>query len=605
MGNSDDGLLAWGGDDTRRRLSLAAWRSALRRLSGRPLLFALAVFPLAMVAVLIVVIIWSSVTTDLAAGFTGALTLRYYGALFTDPLVYTALSNTTGFVVVTVAVAMSFGVAAAWLVERTDLPGKKLVYILMTGVLLFPPIFLAMGWMFFLHPRIGVLNTWLMRSFHLTNAPLSIANVPGMGWIEGLGLASLAFVITSPVMRALNGALDEAATVHGIGRWRSFLHITLPLIWPALLAAAIYIAVIAVAAFEVPAVIGLGSKIYTFSTLVYIKVAPEMGVADYGVVGAVSVVLILVSLLLSWWYFRVIRLSHRYEVVRGRSYQARLIPLGRKRWFGYVLLGSYFALSTVLPLVMMIWAALLPYIQPFSVAAFQRLSLQNFARIQWGLLWRSTGHTLELMVAVPSFALVFGLAISWVVVRSRSRLRFVFDYIAFLPHAVPNLIFAIAMMIIALDFVPSGISFYGTIFILMAVYVLVRISLVTRVLNATLIRNSPRARGGGACQRPPDARDDGQSDDPAAAAGSRQSVDLDGASDLSRIDHGGVPGDPGQHHPPGSRVGQLEQRRRRAGGGDLPHFRRHVPAADRRLLGFSRAHPARRAAGVNALWSAA
>ena len=150
----------------------------------------------------------------------------------------------------------------------------------------------------------------------------------------GLGLASLAFVITSPVMRALNGALDEAATVHGIGRWRSFLHITLPLIWPALLAAAIYIAVIAVAAFEVPAVIGLGSKIYTFSTLVYIKVVPEMGTPEYGVVGAVSVVLILLSLLLSWWYFRVMRLAHRYEVVRGRSYEVKRIPLGRWRWAG-------------------------------------------------------------------------------------------------------------------------------------------------------------------------------------------------------------------------------------------------------------------------------
>lgn len=488
MSKSDDGLLAWRGDTAPQRRPLAAWRRLRAAATGRPLLFAIAVFPLVIVAILLLVIIGTSVTTDLTAGFPPTLTLRYYRALFIDPLVYTALSNTAGFVMVTVVVAMSFGVAAAWLVERTDLPGKKLVYILMTGVLLFPSIFLAMGWMFFLHPRIGVLNTWLMQSFHLTAAPISIANVTGMGWIEGLGLASLAFVITSPVMRALNGALDEAATVHGIGRWRSFLHITLPLIWPALLAAAIYVAVIAVAAFEVPAVIGLGSKIYTFSTLVYIKVAPEMGVPDYGVVGAVSVVLILASLLLSWWYFSVIRLGHRYEVVRGRSYQARLIPLGRKRWFGYALLGSYFALSTVLPLVMMIWAAGLPYLQPFSVAAFKRLSLQNFHRIEWGLVWRSTGHTLELMVAVPTFALIFGLAISWVVVRSRSRVRFLFDYLAFLPHAVPNLIFAIAMMIIALDFVPKSIPFYGTIFILMAVYVLVRISLVTRVLNAALIQ---------------------------------------------------------------------------------------------------------------------
>jgi iron(III) transport system permease protein len=488
MSKSDDSLLAWRGGSVGRGPALVGWGRTLAARSGRPILFVLALAPLAVVAGLMLVILWTSVATDLAAGLGASLTLRYYSALFADPLVSTALVSTTGFVTVTVTVAMSFGLAASWLVERTDLPGKQVVYALMTAVLLFPSIFLAMGWMFLLHPRIGVLNTWLMRSFHLGAAPISIANVAGMGWVEGLGLASLAFVITSPVLRALNGALDEAATVHGIGRWRSFVHLTLPLTWPALLAAAIYIAVIAVSTFEVPAVIGLGSKIYTFSTLVYIKVAPEMGVPQYGVVGAVSVVLILVSLLLGWWYFRVIRLTHRYEVVRGRSYQPRLVPLGSRRWLGFTVLGIYFTLSFLLPLIMLIWAALLPYIQPFSLAALRHLTLQNFDRMQWGLLWRSAAHTLILMATVPTLALVFGLAISWVVVRSQATGRFFYDYVAFLPHAVPNLIFAIAMMIVALDFVPKGISFYGTIFILMSVYVLVRISLVTRVLNGALIQ---------------------------------------------------------------------------------------------------------------------
>jgi iron(III) transport system permease protein len=471
--------------------AIAGWSRALWANSGQPVLFLIALLPLAVIAGLVLIILWTSVATDLAAGWGASLSLRYYAALVADPLISTALANTAGFAAVTVVVAMSFGLAAAWLVECTDLPGKRLVYALMTGVLLFPSIFLAMGWMFLLHPRIGVLNTWLMRSFHLRAAPISIANVAGMGWVEGLGLASLAFVMLSPVLRALDGALDEAATVHGVGRLRRFVHVTLPLVGPALLAAAIYIAVIAVAAFEVPAVIGLGNKIYMFSTLVYIKVVPETGVPQYGIVGAVSVVLIATSLLLGWWYFRVIRLSHRYAVVTGRAYRPRLLTLGSMRWLGYALLGAYFALSILLPLIMLIWAALLPYIQPFSLSALQHLTLQNFGRLQWGLLWRSAGHTLILMATVPTLALFFGLAISWAVVRSHAPGRFLVDYVAFLPHAVPNLIFAIAMMIVALDILPKGVSFYGTVYILLAVYVLVRISLVTRVLNGALLQIHP------------------------------------------------------------------------------------------------------------------
>jgi iron(III) transport system permease protein len=485
----DTGLAAW--QDREGQPAGAPPRrivAALGRRLGRPGVFAVAIVPLAIVVMLVVVIVWTSFAEDFTAGLFAPLTLGHYAKLFADPLIFAALGNTVGFVLVTVAVAMTFGVAAAWLVERTDLPAKELVYAVMTGGLLFPTIFLAIGWVFFLHPRIGVFNNWLVATFHLASAPFNIANVVGMGWVEGLGLTSLAFIMTSPILQALNPALDEAATVHGIGRWWSFVYVTLPLAWPGLIAAAIYIAVVAIASFEVPAVIGLGSKIYTFSTLVYIEVTPEMGTPDYGVVGAVSIFLILFSLVLSWWYFRVIRLSHRYEVVRGRAYQPRLVQLGRKAWMAWALLGSYFTLACVLPLAMMAWAAFLPYLRPFSLAAFHQMTLRNFYGVQWDLLWRATGHTLILMVTVPSAALLFGLAISWVVVRSGIKGRFLFDWVAFLPHAVPNLIFAIAMVIVALNFVPKTIPFYGTIYILMTVYVLVRISLVTRVLNGALVQ---------------------------------------------------------------------------------------------------------------------
>ena len=463
-------------------------RTLLGRLTGRPFFIALATVPLAFVLLLILVITWASLVTDVSQGLLATLTLRHYWDAFDDPLVLLSLANTAWFVLFTVLVAMSFGTAIAWFVERTDLPGKKTVYSMMTAVLLFPTIFIAMGWTFLLHPRIGILNTWLMGIFHLNSAPFSISNVVGMGWVEGLGLASLAFVMTSPALRALGSALDEAATVHGIGRLRVFLTITLPLCAPALIASAIYIAVIAIASFEVPAVIGLGSKIYTFSTFVYIKVSPDRGVPDYGVVGAVSVSLILFSLLLSWWYFRVIRLSDRYAVTRGRGYDTRRTRLGRLMWLGYGVLGIYFTLACLLPLGMMIWVALSPYPQPFSMQALHQLSFRQFDDIDWALIWRGTGHTIFLMLTVPTLALVFGLAISWVVVRSRLRVRFVYDWVAFLPHAVPNLIFAIAMVIVALTFLPRSASFYGTVFILMVAYVLVRISLVTRVLNASLLQ---------------------------------------------------------------------------------------------------------------------
>ena len=463
-------------------------RSGFRHLTGRPLVYALAALPLILVLILIGVIVYVSFLENLNDGFRSALTLRHFDALLYDPLIYSALLNTLGFTISSVITSMVIGGAVAWLVERTDLPGKRIVFFLMTIGLLVPTFFMAMGWVFFLHPRIGMFNRWMIDLFNLEQAPLSIANVVGMGWVEGLGLASLAFMMTSPIFKALNPSLEEAATVHGLGRWATLRYVILPLTWPALLASAIYISVIAFAAFEVPAIIGLGNRIFTFATVVYVKVTPDSGVPNFGFVGAVSVMLIVASGFLSWWYFRVIRLSHRYGVVQGRGYRPKLMPLGNKTWICWAALGFYFVLAKLMPLVMMIWASLLPYFQPFSVEALSSVSLANFVAIDWSLVGRGALNTLYIVFWVPTLALVFGLAISWIVVRSGLRGRFIYDWIAFLPHAVPNLIFALAAVIMALFVLPKEIHFYGTVLILVVVFVLVRISLVTRVLNGALLQ---------------------------------------------------------------------------------------------------------------------
>ncbi|MGZ0244788.1 MAG: ABC transporter permease [Alphaproteobacteria bacterium] len=462
---------------------------AFAALTGRPVVFGLASLPLVFVLILLAVVVWVSVVDDIGSGLsTSALTFKHFHALFDDPQISTTLWNTAGFAIITVITAMAFGVTAAWLVERTDLPWKKLVYVLMTVGLLLPTFFIAMGWVFLMHPRIGMVNRWLMDLFNLSEAPFNIATITGMGWVEGLGLASLAFVMTSPIFKALNPALEEASTVHGLGRWGTAWHVVLPLMWPALLAASIYIAVIAIATFEVPAIIGLGSKIFTFSTLVYVLVSPEEGVPNYGIVGALSMFLVGISIVLSYWYFRVIRLSHRYGVIEGRGYRPKMIPLGRLVWVAWGGLGSYFMLAKILPLLMMVWASLLPYFQPFSIKALSFLSFKNFEAIDWTLVGRGTLNTVILMLVVPTVAIIFGLTISWIVTRTKTKGRFIFDWIAFLPHAVPNLIFALAAILFALYVLPKSVPFYGTIFILMAIYILTRISLTTRVLNGSLLQ---------------------------------------------------------------------------------------------------------------------
>jgi iron(III) transport system permease protein len=419
-------------------------------------------------------------------------TLGHYRKIFTDAFTYKTFLNTLGFAATAVVVSLLFAVPTAWLVERTDLPGKNLIFLFMTLGALLPTFFTAMGWVFLLHPRIGIVNRFLMDLLALEHAPFNIASIVGMGWVEGLGLSSIAFIMVVATYRTMDPSLEEAARVHGLGFLRTLIHVTLPLTFPGIIAASIYVFTIALSAFEVPAIIGMSNKIFTFATFIFYKIQPLEELPSYGVAGAVSTVLIGLALLLSWSYFRVLRFSHRYAVVTGKAYRPKLIELGAAgRTGAWLFLGFFFLVAKALPFLLLVWAALLRYFQPPSWAALAQVSLNNFYGLPWKLLLQGAWNTLILMLAVPTLTLIVCLAISWTVLRSGLRWRLVFDAVAFLPHAVPHLILAIATMFATLFLLRDIVSLYGSLTILIFVYTVSRISFATRIINNSLAQIHP------------------------------------------------------------------------------------------------------------------
>ena len=439
----------------------------------------------------LVIIFWMGFWQG-APGEPVVYTLKHYQTLFADSFTYRTLLNTLGFACTSVIVSLLFAVPTAWLVERTDLPGKDLVFTLVTISALVPTFFTAMGWVFLLHPRIGIVNKLLVDGFGLAEGPFNVASIIGMGWVEGLGLSSIAFIMIVATYRAMDPALEEAGRVHGLGMISTLRYITLPLTFPGILAAAIYIFTIGLSAFEVPAIIGMSNKIFTFSTFIFYKIQPLEELPSYGVAGAVSSFLVVVALLLSWWYFKILRFSSRYAVVTGRGYRPKLVELGRTgRIAAWSFLGIFFLVAKVLPFVLLVWAALLSYFQPPSRAALGQLSLRNFYRLPWDLLITGASNTALLMVAVPTLTLVVCLAISWVILRSGLKWRLAFDAVAFLPHAVPHLIIAIAAMFAALFLLQGVLPLYGTLSLLIFVYTISRISFATRIINNSLAQIHP------------------------------------------------------------------------------------------------------------------
>jgi iron(III) transport system permease protein len=193
---------------------------------------------------------------------------------------------------------------------------------------------------------------------------------------------------------------------------------------------------------------------------------------------------------LSWWYSVVQRQSRRYAVVTGKGYRPRIVALGAWTWPARIVVGLYFVLSKLLPLLVLVWAALLPYLQLPSLEALDAISLENFWRQDWPLVGHAFTNTAILMVFTPTLTVLVSLAFSWIVLRSSIRGRSVFDFIAFLPHAVPNIVFCVAALLLALFVLEKVVPIYGTIWMLLMVFVIGRLSYGTRMTNSGVIQIS-------------------------------------------------------------------------------------------------------------------
>ena len=453
-------------------------------------LYCVSALPATAIALLMATVIWLSFVSGVPSFPAANYTFNNFVTIFGAPATWEVIANTLVFASISTLVAISGGLILAWIVERTDFPVKQGMYVAVTAILLVPGFFPAMGWLFLLGPRIGILNIWLHDLFGLPIGAISIVNPTGMGVIHGLQTLPLGFIFLGPPMRAISGALTDAGDVHGASLRDRILRIDLPLITPAIWAATIYCFMISIAAFDVPAFIGFTYRVFTFSTYIYQMTTPAgMGLPEYGMPAALSLIVVIPSLLLTALYFQAVKRGRSYQVVTGNAYRTRLQPLSpiarRIIMAGIV---AYFLLVLGIPFLFVIWTSVIRYFQPPSLAALELLTWQNFTTAPWALAIRGLGNTLILTVLVPACDIIFGLIIAWIIVRSRSRMRGVLDFVVFAPHAIPHIVLALAMLTLGLFVFGGVVRLVGTVWIIAIVYVLAHLAFVVRTVSICLVQ---------------------------------------------------------------------------------------------------------------------
>ncbi|MGN6752985.1 MAG: ABC transporter permease [Intrasporangium sp.] len=436
---------------------------ARRRFLPTPKILILGVVAL-FVAYLAIVPLWYLVQGTLFDANTGEFTLGGFTRAYTDDHAAAMMGNSIWFAIGSALLSLVVGTGLAYLNVRTDVPFKGLFFAASIIPLVIPGILYTIAWIFLASPDIGLINVFLRPVFG--DAVADIYTVWGMIWVEGLHLSPITFLFMVAAFRAQDPSLEESALMSGAGRLTILRHITVPLLRPAIAASVLIMTVRSLESFEVPALLGLQNNIYVFTSKIYfvLRSYPR----DLNVAGALALGLLLIAAIGMVLEHLTSRGAKAYQTVTGKGFRPRPIELGKWRPFAGAAIISYFALTVVLPLLVLLYTSLLPYYQKPSAKAFASMSFDNFEKVMH--LSKATNalkNSLLLGVGSATLVMLIMAVAAWIVVRSNIPGRKVLDLISFTPLVIPGLVLGLALSFVYLR---SPIPIYGTIWILLISY---------------------------------------------------------------------------------------------------------------------------------------
>src|SRR6185312_7842757 len=142
------------------------------------------------------------------------------------------LLNTLNVSLAATVMALVFGFVMAWILARTNVPGRRLFEQLMAVPYYLTPLLGS--------PESGFINQ-IWRALGGHDHLIDINTGYGIAWVMALFEGSVAFVMIAAVMKSMDPSLEEASQVIGASRLRTMLRITLPLVVPGVLGAAIFV----------------------------------------------------------------------------------------------------------------------------------------------------------------------------------------------------------------------------------------------------------------------------------------------------------------------------------------------------------------------------
>jgi iron(III) transport system permease protein len=433
-------------------------------------------------AVLVLYPIFFLLQASLSVGDPQARPPQAYGLdNFADLPRYSHIfGNTVTVAVAATVMAVLFGFVMGWILTRTNVPGRAALEQLMALPYYVTPLMGALAWSLIGSPSGGFLNQ-VWRALGGEGHLIDVTTPYGIAWVMALFEGSVAFVMIGAVMKSMDPALEEASQVLGAGRLRTMLRITLPLVLPGVLGAAIFVFAEMLGSFSAALVLGLPSRFYVVTTAMYQLVSQYP--PQFPRAAAMGVSLFAVMFAMVYVYRRVVSRG-TYVTITGKAFRPRVMDVGPLRWSLLAVCWAYLGVAVILPILTLLYSSVQRLATAFPKAG--NFTLENY-RIALSLdavrsaLWNS----LLLGVGTASLGVVIMGFLAWMIYRSRLPGVGAIEYVLMFPQAVPRLVFAFGMLWAWL-IVP--IPIYGTLWLLLIAYLTVFLPLGLRTISGVILQ---------------------------------------------------------------------------------------------------------------------
>jgi iron(III) transport system permease protein len=396
---------------------------------------------------------------------------------------YRALANTLLVSCIATVLAVIFGFLQAWILTRTNIPGRRRLERLMELPYYMTPLIGALAWGVLLGPKTGLVNQ-LWRSAGAPGDLFNIYSAYGIAWVMALFEGTVAFVMISAAMKSMDPSLEESSRVLGAGKLRTALRITLPLVAPGVLSATIFVFAEMLGSFAAAFVLGIPGRFYVVTTVIW--QATLSFPPDYGRAAAMGLSLFAV-MLVTLTLARLVLRHGTYTTITGKAFRPRAMDVGVMRWPLLGIAWGYIIVAVILPL----GALMLTSFERFATVILSQMQF-TFANYQTALQMGSVGpafvNSLILGISVATIGVVVIGVLAWIIYRSRMPGSGVAEYVIMFPQAVPRLVFGLGLL---WAWINLPIPIYGTLWLLALAYFTVFLPLGLRTIASVVLQVDP------------------------------------------------------------------------------------------------------------------